>query len=429
MKKDSISMKQEKIFNRNFTMVVIGQIISLFGNSILRFALPLYLLNQTKSSSLFGVVVACSFIPMIVLGPIGGIFADRVNKKNIMVILDFLTAVLTFVFTLLLGNLNVVWLILITMMVLYGIQGAYQPAVQSSIPVLVPQENIIQANATINLVNSFSSLIGPVVGGALFAFFGIYPILYVSIVCFVASAIMEMFIKIPFEKKESKGNIFAIGFSDIKESLNYMIHEKPIIFKLCLVVAVINLFLTALVIIGLPVLVTQILNFEPETANRLYGYAEGAIAAGSLVGGMSAGLLSQKLKAKNGYKTLLFCALTLMPIGLAVFLPISDMAAYLLIMVSCFFMMILATLFSVQIVSYLQIIAPNDMIGKIISCASCIGMCATPLGQVIYGGLFDVFNEKIYIVIFVAMAITCLISLKSRKTFLELDDIMHTENL
>lgn len=126
----------------------------------------------------------------------------------------------------------------------------------------------------------------------------------------------------------------------------------------------------------------------------------------------------------------IFCQLIkIIPIGLAVFLSISDMATYLLIMISCFVMMILAMLFSVQIVSYLQIIAPNDMICKIISCASCIGMCATPLGQVIYGGLFDVFNEKIYIVIFVAMAITCLISLKSRKTFLELDDIMHMENL
>ncbi|MGN1033309.1 MAG: MFS transporter, partial [Intestinibacter sp.] len=255
MENDCVSMKNGKIFNRDFIMVVVGQIVSLFGNSILRFALPLYLLNQTGSSSLFGMVVACSFVPMIVLGPVGGIFADRVNKKNIMVILDFATAVLTFVFAVMLGNFDVVWLILATMMILYGIQGAYQPAVQSSIPVLVPQENIMQANAIINLVNSFSGLIGPVVGGALFAFFGVYPILYVSIACFVASAVMEIFIKIPFEKKESEGNIFAIGFSDIRESLGYMVHEKSIILKLCLIFAAINFFLSALMIIGLPVLV------------------------------------------------------------------------------------------------------------------------------------------------------------------------------
>ncbi|MDD3368175.1 MAG: hypothetical protein PHP50_04690 [Lachnospiraceae bacterium] len=57
-------------------MVVIGQIISLFENAVLRFALPLYLLNQTHSAALFGMVSACSFIPMIMLPPIGGIVAD-----------------------------------------------------------------------------------------------------------------------------------------------------------------------------------------------------------------------------------------------------------------------------------------------------------------------------------------------------------------
>ena len=76
-------------FSKDFILMAIGQIISLFGNQILRFALPLYLLNQTGSSALFGTISAISFIPMILLFPIGGIIADRVNKRNIMVILDF----------------------------------------------------------------------------------------------------------------------------------------------------------------------------------------------------------------------------------------------------------------------------------------------------------------------------------------------------
>lgn len=91
-------MHRKTIFQKDFTLVVIGQIISIFGNQILRYALPLYLLNQTGSSVLFGTILAVSFIPMILLFPIGGIIADRVNKKNIMVILDFSTAILIFCF-------------------------------------------------------------------------------------------------------------------------------------------------------------------------------------------------------------------------------------------------------------------------------------------------------------------------------------------
>lgn len=70
-------MKNTQIFKRDFTMVVIGQIISLFGNAILRFALPLYLLRETDSSSLFGAVTACSFIPMVIFSVTGFCTTNR----------------------------------------------------------------------------------------------------------------------------------------------------------------------------------------------------------------------------------------------------------------------------------------------------------------------------------------------------------------
>lgn len=102
---------EQKLFSKNFTLVVIGQIISLFGNATIRFALPLYLLNQTGSSALFGTVTACAFLPAILLTPVGGIVADRVNKRNIMVILDFFTAAVIAVFSVLAGEVNLILLI------------------------------------------------------------------------------------------------------------------------------------------------------------------------------------------------------------------------------------------------------------------------------------------------------------------------------
>lgn len=406
-------------------MVVIGQIISLFGNTILRFSLPLYLLSETGSAALFGTVSACAFIPMIVLSPIGGIFADRVNKRNIMVVLDFSTALLALLIILLLGKMNLVMLLFIALFLLYGIQGAYQPAVQASIPALLPDEYIMQGNAAINLVSSFSGLIGPVIGGAVFGFFGIMPILYVSIACFLLSAIMEIFIKIPFEKRPAEGNIFAIGFTDIKESAHYMCREKPIIMQFSLAIAAINLIVSALIMIGLPVIVTQMLDFDAETANRLYGYAEGALALGSLAGGIGAGILAKKLKPQNGYLLLLYDALTLIPIGCALLLPMPAMVSYIIIMVSCFVMMFLATLFSIQIMSCLQMMVPGSLIGKIISCAMCIGMCATPIGQALYGGLFQVFGKQVFAIFFVVAVLTILLALGMKKIFMNLGKEMH----
>ena len=61
---------REKLFHRDFTLVVIGQIISLLGNAVLRFVLPLYLLDVTGSRSLFGLCSAAAFVPMVVLTPL-----------------------------------------------------------------------------------------------------------------------------------------------------------------------------------------------------------------------------------------------------------------------------------------------------------------------------------------------------------------------
>ena len=263
-------MKQ--LFKRNFTMVVIGQIISLFGNAILRFALPLYLLRETDSSSLFGAVTACSFIPMIVFSLFGGVIADRKNKRNIMVVLDFTTAFVIFVYYAALGNVPFVPLMIAVLMILYGISGAYQPAVQASIPLLVEPDMLMSGNAVINMVSTLSGLLGPVIGGVLFGAFGIFPILFISIGCFLISAVMEIFIHIPFEERRDGRNVFQAVGRDLRECLIFMKKEKPIFLSILWILALFNLFLSAAMIVGIPVMVVQVLQMSDTGTRRSCGW-------------------------------------------------------------------------------------------------------------------------------------------------------------
>lgn len=85
---------------------------------------------------------------------------------------------------------------------------------------------------------------------------------------------------------------------------------------------------------------------------------------------------------------------------------------------------ILATMFSIQIMSSLQLVVPENLIGKIISCAMCIGMCASPIGQAIYGGLFEVLKEKVYFLFFIAAALTIMIALAMKKAFGNLEKVL-----
>lgn len=407
----------QKLFSKDFTLVVIGQIISLFGNAAIRFALPLYLLNLTGSSALYGTVIACAFIPAILLSPVGGIVADRVNKRNIMVILDFFTAAVILAFSLLMDVSNIILLLTVTLMLLYGIAGAYQPSVQASIPALTSEENYMAANSIINTISSFASLIGPVIGGILYSIYGLKPVLWVCVVCFFVSAVMEIFIQIPFEKQALEGGILKMAKTDFTSSIRFIRTEKPVIGKTLLLIFGINLFLSAMITVALPYLVTEVFDLEAAQANRLYGFAEGALALGGLSGGIGAGIFAKRLAIQKSGNLVISCALSVFPIGLSLLLFSSGIINYLVITVCCFMIMVFSTILTIQMMAFVQTETPQNLIGKVIAVIFTISMCAQPLGNALYGVLFEMCNGYEYAVVLFSGIVSLLIAMGTRNIF------------
>lgn len=215
------------LFNRNYVMVVVGQMVSIFGNAILRFALPLYVLDQTGSTTIFGSILALATIPTILFSPFGGILADRVNKKNMMVILDMITTVVIIAFSGLLDLGTIVVVIAILMILFSVIQSIYQPVVQACMPAIVSKDNLERGNGIVSLVNSLSNLIGPLLGGILYGTFGISPIMITSAICFFLASVMEMFIKIKHVKQEQHNDVLQLIRSDLKKSFHFIFKENP----------------------------------------------------------------------------------------------------------------------------------------------------------------------------------------------------------
>ena len=403
-------MQKTKRFGKDFILVIIGQIISLFGNAVLRFALPLYLFDQTGSPTLLGLVSAGSFLPMVVLSPVGGIVADRVNKRNIMVVLDFSAAALIALFALALGRMPLVPLLMAVLLLLYGIQGAYQPAVQASIPLLAAPEQLMPANAAVNMVSSLASLVGPVLGGVLYSWNGLRPILYVSCACFVFSAVMETFIRIPHASRGDGGSIWRVAQKDMARSLRYIFREKPVVGRIILLVCAFNLFMSSMLIIGLPVILRQTLAVD----TLRYGLSQGALAAGGLAGGILAGVLGERLDIRRAHFLLLGCALGILPMGLSLALAPAS-AGYVVVAVCSFMLMVLSTLFSVQMMAFVQSQTPGELVGKVISCLLALSMCAQPIGQAMYGVLFE--QCPAWPVVCGASGVSALVALASRAAF------------
>ena len=402
---------QKTSFGRDFLLVVIGQIISLFGNAILRFALPLYLLRQTGSPALFGVVTACSFAPMVVLSMAGGVLADRVNKRNIMVGLDFSTAAIILLFYAALGRLPTVPLFIAVLMLLYGISGTYQPAVQASVPLLVQKEKLIAGNAVINQVNTLSGLLGPVAGGVLFTLWGIGPILLLSAACFAFSAVMEIFIRIPHERRPSEAGVFQVVRQDLQECVRFVRSEKPVFVSVVVLVAMFNLVLSAVMIVGTPILITQVLGMS----DTLYGLTQGALALGGLCGGALAAACGDKLRVQKAHLLLLACSAAVAVMGLSLWLRLPPLVSYAAITLMSFAAMGASTLFMVQIYTLVQVQTPPQLVGKVMAALISIAMCGQPVGQALYGLLFGLFAP--YLVLLGAAGAALCISLCSRRAF------------
>ncbi|MCI8819618.1 MAG: MFS transporter [Oscillibacter sp.] len=380
-----MSKHHTPLFRRDFTLVVIGQIISLFGNAILRFALPLYLLRQTGSPALFGAVGAAAFIPAVLCAPIGGVVADRVNKRNIMVLLDLSTAAFILAFSLLLDRVPLIPLMVSCLMLLYGVAGAYQPSVQASIPLLAEPDQLTSANAVINMVGTLSGLLGPVIGGVLFGAFGIRPILWVSIGCFFLSAVMELFIRIPHHPREAAGSVLSIVRRDLGESWRFVRRERPVFLSVMLVLALFNLVLSAALVVGIPVAVVQVLGMSDS---RL-GLTQGALGLGGLFGGMLTAFLGKRLPLRRGNFVLLAASLTSAGMGAALLPGVPPGLGWWGVTVMSFAVMVLSTMLVVVLSAAVQGQTPPELLGKVMAFIMAVSNCAAPLGQAVYGALFE----------------------------------------
>lgn len=189
---------QRPLLSRDFVLLVAGQGISLFGNVMLRFAMSMWVLDETGSATIFASVLAISIVPTILLSPFGGVLADRVNRRTIMVALDAISAVLVLASAIVFATTGFHIVAIATMQVLLAVLGAFEtPTVQTALPQMFRQygpATMRQGMAVINQVQQLSSLLPSFLGGVLYAMFGIRLMMIIAIASFAGAAALECFI-------------------------------------------------------------------------------------------------------------------------------------------------------------------------------------------------------------------------------------------
>ena len=404
------AMKKEKLFTRNFTLLILGQVSSLTGNYTLKFALSMYVLEQTGSASIFAGMLSAALLPTVLLSPFGGILADRANRKHIMVALDALSGLSVLAAGLLLLLGRELWVIG-ALLVLLSVLAAFEsPTVQACVPQMVSPQNLVQGNAVVSQVSAVTSLATPFLGSLFYTAFGIGPVFAAAVVCFWLTALLECMIHLEYQKPPRTAGIGAIVREDLAVSAHFLRWEQPDILKLLLLAALAGMFVSGTAVVGFPYLVRTVLGLSAT----YYGAAESAMGAAAILGSLCAGLLGKKLRVRDMAAIFLSFGLSLFPIGFSFLLPVGRMARYGVLLFFFCVCQLGVCIFSTYAITLIQQRTPEQLMGKVMSCVFTLSMCAQPVGQMVYGALFDCFSDSVYWVLIPTGMLICLIAVASR---------------
>lgn len=383
---------------------------SLTGNYTLKFALSMYVLEQTGSASIFAGMLSAALLPTVLLSPFGGILADRANRKHIMVALDALSGLSVLAAGLLLPLGRELWVIG-ALLVLLSVLAAFEsPTVQACVPQMVSPQNLVQGNAVVSQVSAVTSLATPFLGSLFYTAFGIGPVFAAAGVCFWLTALLECMIHLEHQKPPRTAGIGAIVREDLAVSAHFLRREQPDILKLLLLAALAGMFVSGTAVVGFPYLVRTVLGLSAT----YYGAAESAMGAAAILGSLCAGLLGKKLRVRDMAAIFLSFGLSLFPIGLSFLLPVGRMARYGVLLFFFCVCQLGVCIFSTYAITLIQQRTPEQLMGKVMSCVFTLSMCAQPVGQVVYGALFDCFSDSVYWVLIPTGVLICLIAVASR---------------
>ncbi|MBE6952957.1 MAG: MFS transporter [Ruminococcaceae bacterium] len=222
---------QEKLWNKNFTLIIFGTIISMLGNSISGFAIALLVLDNTASTFLYALFMVIYNAPKLIVPIFAGPYLDRYSRRKMIYLLDYLSAALYLMIFFLLKFWGFhFWLFLGLAFLIGSIDSVYRIAYDSLFPTLISEKNYRRAYSISSIIEPLSTVMIPV---AAFAYekIGLELMFLANAVTFFCAASFEVFIKA--EENYTK-NQFAQGFAafkqTLKEGISYLKNEKGLLF-------------------------------------------------------------------------------------------------------------------------------------------------------------------------------------------------------
>ncbi len=366
-----------------FSIVWVGQLVSVLATFMTQFALTIWVFEKTGSATALGLLQVFFITPFLLVSPLAGLMVDRYNRKLMMMVSD-LTAGLATVLILTLQMMGVleVWHLYVAA-VFQGLGNAFQwPAYSAAIATMIPKEQYGRANGMMSLIEAGPGVFAPLIAGALLPLIGFTGILLLDVSTFIFAVLALLLVHIPHPQRTEDGQKGEGGF--LKEAaygFKY-IFERPGLLGLQTIFFFGNLFSNVAITVTAPMILLRTNN---DTS--AFGWVQSVGAMGGIVGGLVMSAWGGPKRKVNG---ILMGWIFTSIVGMTIF-SLGRFTTFWAVTLFLSFLVIPMLNGSSQAIWQSKV--AQDVQGRVFSARRLIAWLASPLSPLIAGTLGDYVME------------------------------------
>jgi DHA3 family macrolide efflux protein-like MFS transporter len=381
--KQSESMPDWK---RKVAVFLVGQTITTFGSFLVQYAIFWHLTLTTKSGLVLALAAIFGFLPQAIVSIFAGVWADRVNRKIMIIVSDSTIALATLVLAFfMLSGTDDLWLIFLVMAIRSVGAGVQMPAISALVPQIVPTDQLMSVNGINSSIQSSLTLLAPVAAAAVYANFSLEAVLFIDVVTAAIGLSLLATISVPTLARAASAEKPSY-LTDLKEGISY-------IFSNQLVRWVMAIFAIVFLLIVAPSNLSPLMlvrNFGSEV--WMLTVLELAFGVGMVLGGALMALLANKI---DRIAAIIGTSILFGILAIALGFTVNLIVFYVL-----FFLIGLAVpAFSTSAMTLLQETVEPERQGRVFGFVGIVMAVAMPLGMSILGPLADVVSVEILMIV------------------------------
>ena len=367
-------------WKRNIILFLSSQTVSLFGSSLVQYAIMWHITLTTQSGMMMTLFILCGFIPTFLLSPVAGVWADRYNRKLLIVVSDGLIAVSTLILAIVfMMGYDAIWSLFFMAAIRAFGTGIQTPAVGAILPQIVPKDQLTKVNGVNGSIQAIIMFVAPMVSAGLLTMASLEMIFFIDVITAMIAIITLLgFLKISVHEKASEQQTTSY-LDDFKQGISY-IQKSPFLKKFFIYFAIFFVLMAPAAFLT-PLQVTRSFGDDVWRLTAI----EIAFSIGMMAGG---GIIASWGGFQNKIRTMMLASIIMAVCTFA--LGIVPIFWFYLLFMAIFG--IAMPIFNTPTMVLLQEKIEENYLGRIFGVFGMISTSMMPIGMLIFGPIADVID-------------------------------------